>query len=42
MGHKSIRVRIGVRDDAENLGGVNIFGKGFGNHDQDMVLRLYL
>lgn len=42
MGHKSIRVRVGVKDDAENLGGVNIFGKGFGNHDQDIVLRLYL
>jgi predicted transcriptional regulator len=42
MGHKSIRVRVGVKDDAENLGGVNIFGKGFGNHDQDIVLRMYL
>ena len=42
MSHKSIRVRVGVKDDAENLGGVNIFGKGFGNHDQDMVVRLSL
>ena len=24
------------------VGGVNIFGKGFGNYDQDIVMRLYL
>jgi predicted transcriptional regulator len=39
--HHSIRVRIGVRETAEHLGGINIFGKGFGNYDQDLVLRLY-
>lgn len=38
--HRSIRVRIGVRDDARHPGGINIFGRGFGNHDQDIVLRL--
>jgi predicted transcriptional regulator len=38
--HHSIRVRIGVKDNAEHLGGLNIFGKGFGNYDQDIVLRL--
>ncbi|GGE11928.1 transcriptional regulator [Aureimonas endophytica] len=38
--HHSIRLRIGVRPDADHPGGINIFGRGFGNHDQDIVLRL--
>jgi predicted transcriptional regulator len=38
--HHSIRVRIGVKDDAKHPGGINIFGKGFGNYDQDIVLRI--
>jgi hypothetical protein len=25
---------------AEHPGGINIFGRGFGNYDQDIVLRL--
>jgi len=39
--HHSIRVRIGVKDTADHLGGMNIFGKGFGNYDQDLILRLF-
>lgn len=39
--HHSIRVRIGVKPDAEHPGGVNIFGKGFGNYDHAVLLRLY-
>lgn len=39
-GHRSIRVRIGVKEDARHPGGINIFGRGFGNHAQDIVLRL--
>lgn len=38
--HRSIRVRIGVEEDARHPGGLNIFGRGFGNHDQDITLRL--
>ncbi|MGE0503648.1 MAG: ArsR/SmtB family transcription factor [Rhizobiaceae bacterium] len=38
--HRSIRLRIGVKDDARHPGGVNIFGGGFGNHSHDIVLRL--
>jgi len=41
-GHHSIRLRIGIADDARHPGGINIFGKGFGNHDQDIVMRLFL
>jgi predicted transcriptional regulator len=38
--HRSIRVRIGVKDDARHPGGVNVFGGGFGNSSRDIVLRL--
>ena len=38
--HRSIRFRIGVRDDARHPGGVNIFGRGFGNYDQDIIMRV--
>jgi len=40
--HRSIRMRIGVREDADHPGGINIFGRGFGNYDQDIVMRLRL
>jgi predicted transcriptional regulator len=36
----SIAVRIGVQADAKHVGGINIFGRGFGNYPQDIVLRL--
>lgn len=38
--HHSIRLRIEVKPDARHPGGVNVFGRGFGNYDQDIVLRL--
>ena len=38
--HRSIRVRIEIPADAQNPGGLNIFGRGFGNYDQDIVLRM--
>ncbi|TPW33300.1 helix-turn-helix domain-containing protein [Martelella alba] len=38
--HHSIRLSISVRDNARHPGGINIFGKGFGNYDQDIVLRI--
>jgi predicted transcriptional regulator len=40
QGHRSIRVRVGVKEDARHPGGINIFGNGFGNHSQGIVLRL--
>jgi predicted transcriptional regulator len=40
--HHSIRMKIGIDSKANHPGGVNIFGKGFGNHDQDIVMRLHL
>jgi len=35
-----IRVAIGVRPDAANVGGINLFGHGFGNYPQDFALTL--
>jgi predicted transcriptional regulator len=35
-----ISVRIGVDDDAVNKGGLNIFGKQFGNHAQDIIMQV--
>ena len=36
-----ITVRIGVKPDAENQGGFNLFGSGFGHYPQDLVLRMH-
>jgi predicted transcriptional regulator len=39
--HTSVKVRIGIKDNAVNVGGLNIFGSGFGNYDQDIVMKMY-
>lgn len=39
--HHSIRLRVGVKTEAKHPGGINIFGRGFGNYDQDIVLRMH-
>lgn len=39
-GNKSVLFKIGVTPDAANIGGINLFGKGFGDHDQDILMRL--
>jgi predicted transcriptional regulator len=38
--HHSIRVKIGLKEGADHVGGLNIFGRGFGNYDQAIVMRL--
>lgn len=40
--HHSIKMRIGIGENANHVGGVNIFGKGFGDYDQDILLKLYI
>ena len=40
--HHSIRLRIEVKEDAKHRGGINIFGRGFGNYDQDITMRLHV
>lgn len=40
--HHSIRLRIGIEEGSGRPGGVNIFGRGFGNTNQDIRMRLHL
>ncbi|MEZ4630594.1 MAG: helix-turn-helix domain-containing protein [Deinococcales bacterium] len=35
-----LSLRIGVKEDAPHVGGINIFGAKFGNHPQDIILRI--
>jgi predicted transcriptional regulator len=35
-----IAVRVGVKVDAEHVGGLNLFGSQFGNYPQDLFLRI--
>jgi predicted transcriptional regulator len=35
-----ISVRIGVKPDAEHVGGINLFGSRFGNYPQDLILYI--
>ncbi|MNG18780.1 hypothetical protein D3C84_1028750 [compost metagenome] len=37
----SVRVRIGVKEDAVNKGGVNLFGKHFGDHEQEIQMKVH-
>jgi predicted transcriptional regulator len=39
-GEGFLSVRVGVKSDAENVGGMNLFGRYFGNYPQDIVLRI--
>lgn len=36
-----VKVSIGVKEDAIHRGGLNLFGKNFGDYDQSLVLSLY-
>jgi predicted transcriptional regulator len=40
--HHSIRLRVGIDERARHPGGVNIFGKGFGNHSHDILMRQHV
>jgi predicted transcriptional regulator len=39
--NQPITIRIGVKPDAPHQGGFNLFGSGFGNYAQDLILRLH-
>jgi predicted transcriptional regulator len=39
--HHAIRMRVGIDEKARNPGGMNIFGRGFGDFDQDIIMRLH-
>lgn len=34
-------VRLGVKDEADNVGGINLFGRRFGNYELDLLLRIH-
>ena len=36
-----ISLRIGVKNDASNKGGLNLFGKSFGDYPQDIMFKIY-
>ncbi len=40
-GHHSVELTVGVDEKSDNVGGLNIFGKGFGNFDSDISLKMY-
>lgn len=37
----SIRLKLEVKEDAEFCGGLNLFGKGFGDYPQDILMEFY-
>jgi len=39
MAQSYISVRLGVKPNARHVGGMNLFGRRFGNYPQDIVLR---
>lgn len=39
-GSPYVVVRIGVKNDAQNVGGINLFGRKFGNYEHDLAMRL--
>ncbi|MEC0172486.1 ArsR/SmtB family transcription factor [Paenibacillus graminis] len=38
---KQWTLRLSVEEDAEHIGGLTLFGKGFGNYNQDMLVELF-
>lgn len=38
---KQWTLKIAVEEGAEHVGGVSLFGKGFGNYDQDIVVKVF-
>lgn len=35
-------IRFAVDEQAAHVGGLTLYGSGFGNHDQDIVIRVRL
>ena len=38
--HSTIKLKLEVEEDAEHVGGLTIFGKSFGNYNQDIAVRI--
>jgi predicted transcriptional regulator len=41
LGRGFVDMRIGVKEDAVYKGGLNLFGRRFGNYEQDIVMRVF-
>ncbi|WP_123039579.1 ArsR/SmtB family transcription factor [Cohnella candidum] len=41
MYRPNIRLRIGVKPDAVHQGGVNLFGRQFGDYEQDIMMKVH-
>ncbi|MEK5235866.1 ArsR family transcriptional regulator [Paenibacillus sp. FSL L8-0470] len=39
--NKQWTFRLSVEEDAEHIGGLTLFGKGFGNYNEDLVVELF-
>lgn len=37
---QNVPIRIGNKEDAEYIGGFNLFGKSFGDYPQDLILTI--
>lgn len=33
--------KLSVDEDAEHIGGITLFGKGFGNYNEDLIVELF-
>ncbi|MGD0030935.1 ArsR family transcriptional regulator [Paenibacillus illinoisensis] len=42
LGEPFWTLRFAVEEQADHVGGVTLYGAGFGNHDQDIVIRVYV
>ena len=40
-GQRSVSIRIGVKPDSRHVGGLNLFGKKFGNYPEDLMMRIW-
>jgi predicted transcriptional regulator len=39
-GHQFVSLKIEVKANATNIGGINLFGKGLGDYSQDIIMRI--
>ncbi|WP_313467462.1 ArsR family transcriptional regulator [Carnobacterium sp.] len=39
--HSLLKLRFEVEENAKNKGGLTLFGQGFGNHDQNILINTY-
>jgi len=42
LGEPFWTLRFAVEEEADHVGGLTLYGAGFGNHDQDIVIRVYV